>query len=146
MATTAWFRKQCKERGITITSQRLAIYRALSKSFDHPSTDGIFQKIKKRFPSISFDTVNRTLLTFSDKGLARIVEGSDDVRRFDPDMGLHHHLHCIKCHNIIDFRNKSFDKIKIPEKLAKGFKAISKKVVLEGLCKKCKSSKGGRYV
>lgn len=140
------FREKCRENQIKITDQRLAIYKELSRSFDHPSADKIFQKIKKKFPGISFDTVNRTVLTFSEIGLIRMVEGCGDVRRFDPDTHQHHHLRCIKCHQIIDFKNKTYDSITIPKDIPKGFTVLSKKVVLEGLCQDCNDQKkGDRY-
>lgn len=141
------FLEKCRENQIKITEQRLTIYRELSRSFDHPSADKIFQKIKHKFPGISFDTVNRTVLTFANIGLIRMVEGCGDVRRFDPDTHQHHHLRCIKCHHIIDFRNKSYDAIKIPKGLPKRFVVLSKKVILEGLCEDCSDpQKGDCYV
>ena len=136
------FREKCRENQIKITTQRFAIYKELCKSPDHPSADKIFRKISKRFPGISFDTVNRTLLTFSEIGLIRTIESYGNIRRFDPVLHPHHHLHCIKCHHIIDFKNKSYDVIKIPNNIPKRFSVFSKKVVLEGLCEKCKPQKG----
>ena len=135
------FREKCRGNQVRITDQRCAIYKELSESLDHPSADKIFQKIKKKLPGISFDTVNRTVLTFSDIGLIRMVEGCGDVRRFDPFIDSHHHLRCIKCHKIIDFRHKAYDKLEVPKKCLHGFKLLSKKVVLEGLCGKCKPKK-----
>jgi Fur family transcriptional regulator, peroxide stress response regulator len=134
-------RKEFKEHRIKVTGQRLAIYKELSKSFDHPSANKIFQKIRKRFPGISFDTVNRTMLTFAEAGLIRMVEGCGDVRRFDPRMGPHHHLRCIQCHKIIDFRHEAYDNLQVPKKCLHGFKLLSKKVVLEGLCGTCQPKK-----
>lgn len=135
------FRQQCKTRGIRLTEQRLAIYRALSTAKDHPSTDTVYRRIKNRFPGISFDTVNRTMLTLVDMGLARLVEGSGGGRCFDPIMEPHHHLRCLKCHAIIDFHNESYNRLRIPKKLPQGFRALGKIVVLEGYCKKCGTSK-----
>jgi len=44
---------------------------------------------------------------------------------------------------IIDFYNKTYDKLKLPKTLPKNFQVLNKKVILEGLCKRCKPSKGG---
>lgn len=140
------FVEKCRENKIKVTDQRLAIYKELAGSLEHPSADKIFKKVRKNFPNISFDTVNRTVLTFAEIGLIRMVEGYGDFRRFDPDTDPHHHLWCVRCHKITDFHDKHYDKIKIPKKPTKNFKVISKKVVLEGLCKKCQSFKGGRRV
>lgn len=133
-----FFYEQCKQNNIKATPQRLAIYKELSKAKDHPSTDQVFQRVRRRYPNVSFDTVNRTVLTFVESGIIRMVEGSGGGRCFDPILDPHHHLQCIKCYAIIDFFNESYDKLRIPKKLPEGFQVLSKKVVLEGLCKKCK--------
>ncbi len=123
--------------GIKATPQRLAIYKEISTSLAHPSADQIHRKLSKKFRGLSFDTVNRTLLTFVEVGLLQLVEGGGDVRRFEPQLEQHHHLRCIKCFRIIDFQSKDYDAIKVPSKYLHGFKLLGKKVVLEGICQKC---------
>src|SRR4030066_1866053 len=135
------FYRRSKENGLKITPQRSAIYQELLKAKDHPSADMIYQRIVKKIPNISFDTVNRTLLTFSKIGITNIVEGYGQPKRYDPDIDKHHHFRCIQCNNIIDFYNKEYDNITVPEKINKQFTVINKKVILEGLCNKCKGIK-----
>ena len=130
--------RRSKEHGLKITPQRTAIYQELLKAKDHPSADIIYKRIVKKIPNISFDTVNRTLLTFSKIGIANIVEGYGQPKRYDPDMGIHHHFRCMQCNSIIDFHNKDYDNIAVPEDINRQFKVINKKVVLEGLCDKCR--------
>ena len=132
------FYQKSKEQGLKITPQRTAIYQELLKAKDHPSADVIYKRIAKKIPNISFDTVNRTLLTFSKIGIANVVEGYGQPKRYDPDMDTHHHFRCIQCNNIIDFHNKAYDNIAVPEEINKQFTVINKKVVLEGLCSKCR--------
>ncbi|MGD8945919.1 MAG: transcriptional repressor, partial [Desulfobacterales bacterium] len=62
----------------------MAIYRELQKSFEHPTADAMYQIIRKEFPNISFDTVNRTLLTLAQIGLVDLVEVYGGAKRFDP--------------------------------------------------------------
>ncbi len=126
-----------KENGLKITPQRTAIFQELLKAKDHPTADGIYKRIVKKIPNISFDTVNRTLLTFSKIGITKVVEGYGQAKRYDPDMGIHHHFRCIRCGRIIDFHNKDYDNIAVPPEIKKRFTVTSKKVVLEGLCGKC---------
>jgi len=126
-----------KEKGLKITPQRTAIFQELLKAKDHPTADGIYKRIVKKIPNISFDTVNRTLLTFSKIGITKVVEGYGQAKRYDPDMGIHHHFRCIQCGRIIDFHNKDYDNIAVPSEINKRFTVTSKKVVLEGLCGKC---------
>lgn len=133
------FYQRSKEHGLKITPQRTAIHEELLKAKDHPTADVIYKRIIKKIPNISFDTVNRTLLTFSKIGITNVVEGYGQAKRYDPDMNIHHHFRCIHCGSIIDFHNKDYDNITVPEEINKQFKIISKKVVLEGLCTKCRN-------
>lgn len=132
------FYQRSKEHGLKITPQRTTIYQELIKAKNHPSADIIYKRIAKKIPNISFDTVNRTLLTFSKIGIANVVEGYGQPKRYDPDIDTHHHFRCIQCNNIIDFHNKAYDNIAVPEEISKQFTVMNKKVVLEGLCDKCR--------
>lgn len=132
-----FFRDKCKEHNLKITPQRIVIYKELCKSKDHPSADTIFKRARTIFPNISFDTVNRTVLTFAKTGIVNIVEGFGDPKRFDPDIDSHHHFRCIKCNNIIDFHSKSCDNVKVPEEIKGQFIVLRKRVCIEGICDQC---------
>ena len=132
------FYRRSKEHGLKITPQRTAVYQELLKAKDHPSADIIYKRIVKKIPNISFDTVNRTLLTFSKIGITNIVEGYGQPKRYDPDLDTHHHFRCTHCNKIIDFHNEDYDNLIVPQELQKQFTVFSKRVVLEGLCDRCK--------
>lgn len=134
------FAKKCKDFALKITPQRIAIYREILNSSAHPSADAIYRNVKATHPNISFDTVNRTLLTFAQMGLIQIVEGSGDVRRFDPNVAPHHHLRCIKCGAIIDFYQKEYNNLKIPRGIKEKFLVKKIRVLVEGVCPDCRSS------
>jgi len=127
----------CRKNGLRVTPQRIEIYKQLINTDEHPSAETLYEKVRKRFPGISFDTVNRTLLTLNDMGVAFIVEGSGDVRRFDGGMEKHQHFKCVKCKRIVDFQHKPFDNIKLPASLGKKFKILKKAVYIEGICDLC---------
>lgn len=131
------FQSRCRQEGLKITPQRIAIYKALVESKEHPSADMLHRKVKEILPNISLDTVNRTLLTLAEIGAAFIVEGSGDVKRFDGGMHNHQHFKCIKCKRIIDFHHKPFDDILVPSELGEKFIILRKTVYLEGTCDCC---------
>ena len=89
------------------------------------------------FPSISLDTVNRTLLTLAETGAAFVVEGSGDPKRFDGELESHQHFKCVKCKRIIDFHYKPFDNIPTPKGISKKFTVLKKTVYFEGICDLC---------
>ncbi|MBM4027150.1 MAG: transcriptional repressor [Planctomycetes bacterium] len=132
------FRSRCRDAGLKITPQRMAVYRALFESTEHPSAEVVFRQVRKTFPSISLDTVNRTLLTLSDIGAAFIVEGSGDAKRFDANLKNHQHFKCVKCRRIIDFHHGAFDRLDVPPNLMAGYTVLKKTVYLEGYCDLCK--------
>jgi len=124
--------------GLKVTPQREAIYEELSKSDKHPTAEQLHARVRKRLPKVSLDTVNRTLLTFAEIGLADIVEGDGSPRRYDPDMDAHHHVHCVKCGTILDFCNSEFDALEVPSDIRRRFKVLSKKVVISAICPGCR--------
>ncbi len=131
------FWRKAKENGLKITPQRTEIFQELLKAKDHPPAEVIHKRIVKKIPNISFDTVNRTLSTFSKIGIIGVVEGYGQAKRYDPDTGAHHHFRCIRCAGIIDFHSKGYDDIAIPAEIGQRFTVTGKKVVLEGLCGTC---------
>ena len=132
------FIKICQKHHLKITPQRVAIYKELLNSDTHPTTDEIYQAVKTEYPNISFDTVNRTLLTFAETGVVDVVQTFGGAKRFDPNVKNHHHLHCTQCGKVFDFYSRAYDDLKVPEELHAQFRVTSKRVVLKGVCKKCR--------
>jgi Fur family peroxide stress response transcriptional regulator len=133
----AVFKQKCRNAGLKVTPQRVAVYQELVGTTEHPSADMLHRSIKSKFSNISLDTVNRTLLTFSDIGLAFVVPGSGDVRRFDGGMTDHQHFRCVKCKRIIDFHHEPFDVIETPKEISDKFTILKKTVYFEGICNIC---------
>jgi Fur family peroxide stress response transcriptional regulator len=134
------FQLRCREAGLKITPQRMAVYKVLIESNRHPSAEMVFRKVREVLPNISLDTVNRTLLTLAEIGAASIVEGSGDVKRFDGKLETHQHFKCVKCKRIFDFHYKPFDNIAVPKSISRKFAVLRKTVYLEGICDLCRNS------
>jgi Fur family peroxide stress response transcriptional regulator len=132
------FVQNCRHNGLKITPQRMAVYKTLLESKEHPSAEMVWAYVRHMFPGISLDTVNRTLLTLAEIGSASLVEGSGDARRYDGDLGNHQHFKCIKCKKVFDFHYPPFDDIKVPASIAAKFKILRKTVYLEGICDSCR--------
>ena len=132
------FSEICKRHGLSVTPQRKAIYDELVKSPNHPTTEELYEIVCSQVPNISMDTVYRTLSTFVEIGLANIVEGYGEVRRYDPDTKPHHHFRCIKCKKIIDFHHDRYNNLEIPDSIRELFTVSKIKVLLEGECRECR--------
>ncbi|MHC5059734.1 MAG: Fur family transcriptional regulator [Planctomycetota bacterium] len=131
------FQAMCRQAGLKVTPQRMAVFKTLVEFNKHPSAEIVFQRVRESFPSISLDTVNRALLMLSDIGAAFVIEGSGSPKRFDANLQKHHHFKCVNCNKIIDIFHEPFDKIHVPESLKKNFIVSRKAVYLEGICNQC---------
>lgn len=132
------FQRKCREAGLKITPQRMAVYKVLIESKQHPSAEMVFRNVREMIPNISLDTVNRTLLTLAEIGAASTIEGTGDVKRFDGRLEAHQHFKCIKCRRIFDFHYKPFDNIPVPKNISRKFTVLKKTVYFEGICDLCR--------
>ncbi len=134
------FKQICKTHKIKLTPQRMVIYEKLIAHNDHPSANMLYQRLHKTFPTISFDTVYRTMLTFCDIGVAEIVEGTGNPKRFDGTLDKHHHFQCTRCKKIIDVHHETYDHLPVPEQLQARCRVLRQSVRLEGICADCCNS------
>ena len=58
--------KTIREKGFSVTPQRLAVIDFLKDNTSHPTADDVFENIKTNFPSMSFSTVYNTLHMMSE--------------------------------------------------------------------------------
>jgi Fur family peroxide stress response transcriptional regulator len=135
------FEKVCKAHGLRITHQRTEIFKALLKHANHPTTEDVFNQVRKNLKTISLDTVYRTIATFEEYGLIKRVHHIDNTTRFDKNISNHHHLICSKCNKIEDFYWPDFDQMKSPKTISHWGQIEAKQVVIIGLCSDCKKKK-----
>ncbi len=131
-------KERCKQAGLAVTPQRLAIYQALYQSFDHPSPEALFDRVKPQMPSISLATIYKTLETLVNIGVASELPATGDTKRYDANMGRHHHLVCDACNAIEDFYDASLE-LAAP-KSKNGFIPRTVSVYVHGLCRRCSKS------
>lgn len=133
------FIDRCRHEGLKVTPQRIAIYQVLKESRDHPTADAVYRKMAATHPTISFDTVNRTLLTLAEIGVIDTVESYSVSRRFDTDTSPHHHVHCVKCGHIADFIDPGLDAVEVPEEITRQFNVIRQRMVVSVICPDCET-------
>jgi Fur family transcriptional regulator, peroxide stress response regulator len=135
------FQRICAARGLANTHQRQTIFRAIAGSTEHPSPERIYEKVKKRIPSVSLGTVYRNIRLFIDIGALRQVSPLEETLRLDPNLEDHHHLICRSCRSIVDVGNKEIAPIRFRRSLPKGFRVERCEVEVLGLCARCRSRK-----
>ena len=131
------FEEVHRKRGLKITHQRLEIFKELLNSNDHPTVEKIYSRLKSNLPTISLDTIYRTLTTLEQHGLVSRVQTMESQARFEGKMEEHHHVICKKCGRITDFQWQFFDEVSLPEEIKKWGTIEQKNITLQGLCKQC---------
>jgi Fur family peroxide stress response transcriptional regulator len=134
------FESLCREKGLKVTPQRMAVFRVLLGTKTHPTAEEVWREVRKEIPSISLDTVNRTLNTLLQMGAAFLVEGTGQPKRYDGGLEDHQHFRCLQCGAVIDFQYEPFANIEVPADL-KDFTILRKSVYFEGICKRCSEQK-----
>ena len=95
---------QLREKGLKVTSQRLAVIDALVKNRKlHPGASLIYKEARKKTKSVSLSTVYATLKEFSENGLIKSLEFDRMENRYDANLSEHINLICKRCGAIIDY-------------------------------------------
>jgi Fur family peroxide stress response transcriptional regulator len=131
------FQATCRERGIRITPQRLAVYRALAGDTSHPTADALHARLAPRMPSLSLATVYRVLLSLEREGLIRRASTEDGAARFDANLGPHQHLTCSVCGRISDFEDPELSRLRLPRVSGHNFTARALDIRIVGTCRAC---------
>ena len=111
------FETVCRDEGIKLTQQRREIFREVAQTGDHPDADQVFQRVRDRIPTVSPDTVYRTLWLLNDLGLVVTLSSSRERTRFDANLKSHYHFVCGRCGFTRDFSSSELDKIRPPYSL-----------------------------
>lgn len=133
------FAEALKSDGLRMTHQRLEVIRELASATQHPDVDELFRAVRERVPTISRDTVYRTLATLVSRGLIERI-AVPGAARFDPDVSLHHHFMCVQCMRIFDLGDDDLGGLVVPEGLTGVDKIISARLEIKGVCAECSAS------
>lgn len=136
------FENVVRRAGVKLTQQRIEIFREAARTGDHPDIETVFTSVRKKMPTISLDTVYRTLGLFSDLGLVTTVRPFNARARFDAKTDVHHHFICTRCGAILDFDDRDFDTLKVPEAATVLGRVESRHIELRGMCTACLEKKG----
>lgn len=117
-----------------MTPQREVILNEISKCKGHPTADMLYERIRKKLPRISLATVYRNLEILSEAGKIRKLEISGRQKRFDRELGQHHHIYCVQCHRV--------DNIKVPmaspnSATGIGYRISGCRIEFFGICPDC---------
>lgn len=126
-----------KQSGVRLTHQRLEILREILCSKDHPDVETLYKRVSKHVPTVSMDTVYRTLWLLFDLGLISSLGPLRDRMRFEANLDAHHHFVCIECGLTKDLYSEQLDHIPMPDSVKAIGHVEQAQVEIKGLCFDC---------
>lgn len=123
-----------RQKGLKITPQRVAIFRALHGNHRHPTADAVYADVAAEMPTISLRTVYQTLNDLADMGEIQSLDLGTGASRFDPNVGDHHHLVCDACDAVVDVE---VDTAALEPADLGGFTVARAQVIFHGRCGRC---------
>ncbi len=133
----AKYRAAAKAAGVKLTHQRLEIFREVASSLEHPDAESVFRAVQTRLPTVSLDTVYRTLWLLHDLGLVATLGPRRGSVRFDANLEPHHHYVCVRCGLARDFTSAEFDDLRVPDILQEFGSIVATHVEVRGVCAGC---------
>lgn len=124
------------------TQQRLVILEELRKMSSHPTACELYERVRKRLPSISLGTVYRNLEILSRTDLIQKIEIGCGTSRFDGNGEKHYHIRCKGCDRVDDISIKQEPTIKKSLQNTRGYKVLGHRLELIGLCPDCRKGSG----
>jgi len=128
-----------RDAGLRLTHQRLEIVRVVAADVTHPDVETLYRTVRERVPTISLDTVYRTLATLEEHGLISRVLFTPGPARYDANSARHHHFVCTRCGLIRDVQDADLDAIKPTAGVARIGRPEAVSVQFRGMCAACQS-------
>ena len=118
------------------TKQLQIIWDTVKDDKSHPTADQIYERVRRKLPSISLGTVYRNLQKLvSDEKLQVLMRRRS--QHFDPLVERHQHFICELCDRVYDVlidQQREIKPVKLPHE---GFKVTSHQLAFYGTCKHC---------
>ena len=128
-----------RDAGLRLTHQRLEIARVVAADETHPDAETVYRAVRERVPTISLDTVYRTLATLAERGLISRVMFTPGPARYDANAARHHHFVCTRCGLIRDVQDADLDAVKPTADVARIGRPEAVSVQFRGVCAACQS-------
>ena len=128
--------KTLKTTGVRVTKQRSLIMQIIRQG--HLDADEIYRRARSRRPRLSLSTVYRTLQVLKKVGLVEELHFDETHHHYEvTPSDEHHHLLCLGCGRVIEFRQPLTRYLKRNVAEAQDFDIVETEVRVTGYCAEC---------
>lgn len=126
-----------REKKLKLTPQRIAVYKYLKSTKEHPSAEMIYKALQPEYPTMSLATVYKALKTLVEVGLVQEINVGEGNFRYDGNAASHPHIQCINCSRVDDLENLDLTNLNKDAESYSKYTILSNKVYFYGICEDC---------
>ena len=129
--------------GYRNTTQRAVILDEVRAAGAHLTAGELFERVRRRYPTIAYGTVYRSLHLLVKHGLIQELTFADQASRFDARVERHDHVFCAECGLLDDVE---FTVARIAQYVAadrSGFEIMHHHTMFTGRCPACRTKASG---
>lgn len=128
--------------GLRNTTQRSLVLDIIRRGQGHLDADEVHRQAKRKQPRISLSTVYRTLQKLKGLGLIEELHFDEAHHHYEIKPPTeHHHLLCLGCGKVIEFKYPLARLVKKNAIEAKDFEITGSEVRMTGYCTDCRENK-----
>jgi len=127
-----------REKKLKLTPQRIAVYKYLKSTKEHPSAEVIYKALQPTYPTMSLATIYKALKTLVGVELIIELNVGEGNFRYDGNMASHPHVQCISCGRVDDIAGITFSNVTEDVKEYTSYEVLASKIYFYGLCGECK--------
>ncbi len=133
-------RRALNVTGLRATSQRALILEIIRRG--HLDADEIYRQAREKQANISLSTVYRTLRMFKKLGLVAELHFDEEHHHYEVKPSTeHHHLVCLSCGKVMEFKYPLSLKMKRNIVREKDFEVTGVEIRMTGYCSKCRKNR-----
>ena len=135
-------RKALNVAGLRITNQRALILDIIRRGHGHLDADEVYRQAREKQARLSLSTVYRTLRMLKELGLVEELHFDEAHHHYEVKTSVeHHHLTCLGCGRVVEFKCLLSQKMKRNIGREKGFEVTGAEVRMTGYCSKCRQKR-----
>lgn len=126
-----------REKKLKLTPQRIAVYRYLQSTKEHPSAETIYKALQEDYPTMSLATVYKALKTLVEVNLIQEINVGEGNFRYDGNVCSHPHIQCLNCGKVDDIEGICFSELNSKVKTYTNYEVLGNQVYFYGICSSC---------
>ncbi|MFL0245950.1 Fur family transcriptional regulator [Candidatus Clostridium stratigraminis] len=134
-----------KDKKLKLTPQRIAVYKYLKATKEHPSAEVIYKALQPEYSTMSLATVYKALKTLVEVGLIQELNVGEGNFRYDGNMCDHSHIQCLSCGRVDDIEGFCLSDLNQTIKSHTDYEVLTNQVYFYGLCKECQNKPSNNY-